>query len=54
MVVLASITDSMVVEKRDVPSFRDVEIASLPHGYRACMAWGGGGGARDKQRKVGT
>ena len=44
MVVLASITDSMVVDKRDVSSFRDVEIAAVPHGYRACMAWGGGGG----------
>ena len=41
MAVLASNITSMIVEKRDFSSFRDVEIA-VPQVYRACMGWGGG------------
>ena len=53
MAVLASIITSMVVEKRDPSSFRDVEIAAEPQVYRACME-GGGWKTRDKQHNVGT
>ena len=35
--VLASTRTSMVVEKRDASSSRDVEVASVPQIYRACM-----------------
>ena len=44
MAVLASIIISMVVEKRNASSFRDVEIAVVPQVYCACMGLVGGGG----------
>ena len=47
MAVLASII-SMVVEKRNVSSFRGVELVAAPQIYRACMGWREGGGARQK------
>ena len=33
--VLASIITSMIIEKKNVPSFRDVENAAVFQGYRA-------------------
>ena len=39
--VLASINTSMIIEKRDVPSFRGVKLAAVVQVYRACMGWGG-------------
>ena len=50
--VLASIIISMVVEKRDSSSFRDVEIAVVKQVYRACMGWGGGGRETNNQKSV--
>ena len=39
----------MVVEERDVSSFRGVELAAVPQIYRSCMGWRGeGGDARQK------
>ena len=47
MAVLASKRTSMVVEKRNASSFRDVEIAVVLQVYCACMGLGGGGGMGD-------
>ena len=44
MAVLTSNIISMVVEKRNASSFRDVEIAVVPQVYCACIGLGGGGG----------
>ena len=48
MAVLASRSISMVVEKRNVSSFRGVELAAAHQTHRACMGWREGGGARQK------
>ena len=40
----------MVVKKRDVSSFRDVELAAAIQEYRAFMGWK----TQDTTRKVGT
>ena len=51
MTVLASII-SMVVEKKNVSSFRDGELAALPQRYRACMGWRGGGRETNDAKSV--
>ena len=39
MTVFTSRTDSLVVIKRNVSSFRDVDLAAVYRVYRACMGW---------------